>query len=201
MMGPGTCERVRKMSVEQVKASRPSKYGLVVAGVLITLGGFGDLEPPVSAASAKSQKEVKQPEAQPLAANRPTPAMPLKVEAKKLPRTESNESVAEKSQLQTPSDRASRKIRRPQKAGTKLRPPAIVQPKPNFSHYGLLQQPQRYDPSRDRRTGRAPNPQAGELLHDHFQELDKNHDGMIDPFERTFGRLDIDRDLSNRQWE
>jgi hypothetical protein len=79
--------------------------------------------------------------------------------------------------------------------------PAVVEPKPDLSYHGILEQPQRYDPSRDRRAGRPPNPQAGEILHDHFQELDKNHDGMIDPFERAFGRLDMNRDVSNYQWE
>lgn len=182
-------------------ASRPYKSGLLLAGVLMTLGGFGELEPSVSAAPAKSKKEAKAPVVQPPVLNRPVPTTRQKVDARKLSRTESDRSMAANAQEQTPSDRAPLKIRRHQKAGGKLRPPAIVEPKPNLSYHGILEQPQRYDPSRDRRTGRAPNPQAGELLHDHFQELDKNHDGMIDPFERAFSRLDIDRDLSNRQRE
>jgi hypothetical protein len=36
---------------------------------------------------------------------------------------------------------------------------------------------------------------VGNVLHDHFQELDKNHDGAIDPIERATGRIDLDRDL------
>lgn len=168
----------------------------------MTMGGFGEVEPFVLAAPAKSKKEATPPVVQPRAPDQPVPTTLPKVVTKKSASAESGKSVAAASQEgQTPSDRAPRKIRRHQKAGKKLRPPAIVQPKPNLSYHGILEQPQRYDPSRDRRAGRAPNPQAGELLHDHFQELDKNHDGMIDPFERAFGRLDIDRDLSNRQWE
>jgi hypothetical protein len=65
----------------------------------------------------------------------------------------------------------------------------------------MLEKPERYDPSPARRKGGVPNPQAGDLRHDHFQELDKNRDGVIDPFERVSGRLDIDRDLSTLQRE
>ena len=37
-----------------------------------------------------------------------------------------------------------------------------------------------------------------DLTHDHFQELDRNQDGAIDPVERAFGRIDMDRDLHTR---
>ncbi|MGQ0665846.1 MAG: EF-hand domain-containing protein [Nitrospiraceae bacterium] len=83
----------------------------------------------------------------------------------------------------------------------RVRPLASAPPKPDLSPHGMLEQPRRYDPSSARRKGGVPNPRAGELHHDHFQELDRNRDGVIDPFERVSGRLDIDRDLSNRQWE
>lgn len=89
----------------------------------------------------------------------------------------------------------------PQKTKKKLRPLAAVQPKPGLSYHGMLEQPRRYDPGHTRRNGAVPNPLAGDVLHDHFEELDKNRDGMIDPFERALGRLDIERDLTNRQWE
>lgn len=91
------------------------------------------------------------------------------------------------------------KPKRHKQAGKKARPHATVRAKPDLSYYGILEQPQRYDPNRGRHRGGGPNPQAGELLHDHFQELDKNRDGLIDPFERALGRLDMDRDLMNRQ--
>jgi hypothetical protein len=181
--------------------SRSYICGLLLGGVLVTLGGFGELEPLVLAATGKPKNEAKQPVVQPLAPDRQAPAKVPKVGAKQPARTESSKTVAAASQGQISSDRASRKTRRHKKVGKKWRPPAIVQPKPDLSYYGILEQPQRYDPSRDRRAGRAPNPQAAEILHDHFQELDKNHDGMIDPFERAFGRLDMDRDVSNHQWE
>ena len=181
--------------------SHPYTCGFILAGVLVTLGGFGELESLVLAATGKPKNEAKQPVVQPITPDRQVPAKLPKVGAKKPATTESSKTVAAASQGQTPSDRATRKIRRHQKAAKKWRPPAIVQPKPDLSYYGILEQPQRYDPSRDRRSGRAPNPQASEILHDHCQELDKNHDGLINPFERAFGRLDMDRDVSNHQWE
>ena len=182
-------------------ASHPYICGFLLTGVLVTLGGFGELESLVLAASAKSKKDAKPPVAQPIAPYRQVSKALPTVSAKQPAGTESSKTVVAASQGQTPSDRAPRKIRRHRKVGKKWRPPAIVRPKPDLSYHGILEQPQRYDPSRDRRAGRAPNPQAGEVLHDHFQELDKNRDGMIDPFERAFGRLDMDRDVSNHQWE
>ena len=174
---------------------------ILLAGVLVTLGGFGELEPLVLAAPAKPKKDAKPSVAQPIAPDRQVSIALPKVGAKQSARSESSKIVTAASKRHRPSDRAPRKIRRHWKAGKKWRPPAIVQPKPDLSYHGILEQPQRYDPNRDRRAGRAPNPQVGEILHDHFQELDKNHDGMIDPFERAFGRLDMDRDVSNHQWE
>jgi hypothetical protein len=82
-----------------------------------------------------------------------------------------------------------------------LRSVPAAQLKPDLSYHGMLEQPRRYDPSRGQRKGGVPNPKAGDLTVDHFQELDKNRDGVLDPFERALGRLDIDRDLTNRQWE
>jgi hypothetical protein len=37
-----------------------------------------------------------------------------------------------------------------------------------------------------------------DLTFDHFQELDRNQDGVIDPVERAFGRIDMDQDLRSR---
>ena len=184
-------------------ASYPCTYmrGFLLAGVLVTLGGVGELEPLVLAASAKSKKDAMPPVVQPLAPDRQGSSTLAKVRAKPSARTESSKTVTAAPQEQTLSERAPKKTRRHRKAGKKWHPPAIVQPKPDLSYHGILEHPQRYDPSRDRRAGRAPNPQTGEILHDHFQELDKNRDGVIDPFERAFGRLDMDRDVSNHQLE
>jgi hypothetical protein len=81
----------------------------------------------------------------------------------------------------------------------KSRPKVVVQPRTDLMYYGMLVSPQRYDPVRNHLGGGVPNPDILELTHDHFQELDRNQDGTIDPFERTFGRPDMDRDLHDRR--
>jgi hypothetical protein len=182
-------------------ASRSCTCGFLLTGILVTFGGYGEWEPLVLAASAEPKKNAKPPVVQPLVPDRQVSITLPKVRAKQSTRTESSKTVTAAPQGQTTSERVPKKTRHHRKAGKKWHPPAIVQPKPDLSYHGILEHPQRYDPSRDRRAGRAPNPQAGEILHDHFQELDKNRDGMIDPFERAFGRLDMDRDVSNHQWE
>jgi len=81
----------------------------------------------------------------------------------------------------------------------KVMPKAVVQPRTDLMYYGVLEDSQRYDPRPNPHTAGVPNPQTPDLTHDHFQELDRNQDGKIDPVERAFGRLDMDRDLHNRQ--
>ncbi len=78
-------------------------------------------------------------------------------------------------------------------------PKAVVQPRTDLMYHGMLESPQRYDPRRSHLGTGVPDPHNPELAHDHFQELDRNQDGSIDPVERTFGRLDMDRDLHNRR--
>jgi hypothetical protein len=78
---------------------------------------------------------------------------------------------------------------------------AVVKPHTDLMYHGILEDPSRYDPRQNRQTAGAPDPQTPELTHDHFQELDRNRDGKIDPVERAFGRLDMDRDLSTRNWQ
>jgi hypothetical protein len=81
----------------------------------------------------------------------------------------------------------------------KSAPKAVVQPRTDLMYHGMLESPQRYDPRRNYPGAGVPDPHTPELTHDHFQELDRNQDGTIDPVERTFGRLDMDRDLHDRQ--
>ncbi|MDE3220952.1 MAG: hypothetical protein KGO23_16450 [Nitrospirota bacterium] len=85
------------------------------------------------------------------------------------------------------------------KVHKKAAPKVVVQPRTDLMYHGLLEDPQRYDPRPNYRTAGVPNPQTAELAHDHFQELDRNRDGKIDPVERAFGRLDMERDLHSRQ--
>lgn len=89
--------------------------------------------------------------------------------------------------------------RRHVKVRKRVAPKALVRPRTDLMHHGLLEDRRRYDPRLDTRTDGVPSPQTSELVHDHFQELDRNRDGKIDPVERAVGRLDIDRDLHSRQ--
>ena len=84
------------------------------------------------------------------------------------------------------------------KAHKKSMPKAVVQPRTDLIHYGMLEDSQRYDPRPHTDSAAVRSPQTLELTHDHFQELDRNQDGMIDPVERAFGRIDMDRDLHTR---
>ncbi len=81
----------------------------------------------------------------------------------------------------------------------KRAPKAVVQPRTDLMYHGMLESSQRYNPRRDHLGARIPDPHNPELTHDHFQELDRNQDGTIDPVERTFGRPDMDRDLYDRR--
>lgn len=76
---------------------------------------------------------------------------------------------------------------------------AVVQPRQELLYHGVLEDSQRYDPRLNSKIAGVPNPQTPELIHEHFQELDRNQDGMIDPVERAFGRLDMDRDLDSHR--
>ena len=84
------------------------------------------------------------------------------------------------------------------KVRKKVIPKAVVQPRTDLIHFGMLEDSQRYDPRPHTDSAAVRSPQTPELAHDHFQELDRNQDGMIDPVERAFGRIDMDRDLHTR---
>ena len=102
-------------------------------------------------------------------------------------------------QTPTESKTTGRKGRRQVKISKKIPPKAVVQPRTDLMYHGMLESPQRYDPRRNHLGAGVPDPHTPELSHDHFQELDRNQDGTIDPVERAFGRLDMDRDLHDRQ--
>lgn len=102
-------------------------------------------------------------------------------------------------QALTESKSPGAKSHRHLKVHKKVMPRALVQPRTDLMHHGLLEDSQRYDPRLNHRTAGVQNPQTPDLTYDHFQELDRNQDGKIDPVERVFGRLDMDRDLHDRQ--
>src|SRR5262245_4201357 len=86
------------------------------------------------------------------------------------------------------------------KVNKKSPPKAMLIPKIDGFPHGMLEDHQRYDPRLNYRTAGVQDPRAPDLAHEHFQELDRNQDGRIDPVERAFGRLDMDRDLPNRHY-
>lgn len=94
-----------------------------------------------------------------------------------------------------PPDRQTRK-------GVRGRKPRLSQPAaesiPDLAHHGLLTPPHRYQLDQGNRRSIVVTPRSGDLAHDHFLELDKNRDGVLDPLERAVGRLDIERDLNYR---
>lgn len=180
-------------------ASHPYTYGIVLAAFLIALGWLGEPKPSLSAVPAKSEKTVDLSTVRPVMPDRSVPAKRLKGEARKLSKTQEDKpTVGRQKGKPAGSQRIRWETGFQQKPMAKISPPTIIEPKADLSYYGLLEQPQRYDPNRDRRTGRVLNPLTSELLYDHFPELDRNRDGVIDPLERAVGRLGMGRDLSNQ---
>jgi len=133
--------------------------------------------------------------------------VPLK--SQKTSATASEKIVAPKvtKALRPPTEPKGAVLRRPSftpnshraiKAHKKALPKAVMQPRTDLMHYGVLENAQRYDPRPNPHSAGVLNPQTPDLTHDHFQELDHNKDGRIDPVERAFGRIDMDRDLHTR---
>lgn len=154
--------------------------GMVLAGEKKSLDGASSgaslntrkPQPAQNALSQKATKAVRPPVGQPKPNNLRKPVMtPLKL---------------------------SKKSYRPTKARKKIPSKAVLQPRTDLIHYGMLKDSQRYDPSPYSPHGGLPHPQISDLTFDHFQELDRNQDGVIDPVERAFGRIDMDRDLRSR---
>jgi hypothetical protein len=174
-----------------------SSSGAIRALTLLALSGLLSGAPFAYAGSILSKKDPRQavsPSVMPQ-----TPAAKPSV-SKTLNRKRKPAAAIEKPAVSPPLP-AARMARRRTKIRKAAKPVPIVQPKPDLSYYGMLAAPQRYAVIREPRKGQLPTPQTGELVQDHFLELDKNRDGLVDPFERSFGRLDMDRDLSNHQWE
>jgi hypothetical protein len=177
---------------------------------LFTLGLIGPVVlfchlwiPGLSHASSPAtvKKEMKRSLVEPLASDKSVPAVRWKIACKNSPQSVSNKTIATKTKRLSHSARVSKKIGS-KKLKRRAQPTAVAEPQPlipaNVAHFGMLEQPGRYDYGRDRRTGRVLLPQAAGSVHDHFPELDQNHDGVIDPFERVVGRLDIEHDATKR---
>lgn len=180
-------------------ACRMFTLGLIGSVVIFCLLWVPDLSPASSPATLK--KEMKLSLVQPLVSDKSVPAVRRKIATKNSAHSVSDKTIATKAKRLSHSARVSKKVGS-KKLKRRAHPMPVVEPQAlipaNVAHFGMLEQPQRYDPGRDRGTGRVIIPQAAGLLHDHFPELDQNHDGAIDPFERAVGRLDIERDATNR---
>jgi hypothetical protein len=162
---------------QTIAATKKSKESAPVVAAKLPRGQFEQGQNPSSQRSKKSPVPVateRQPEA-------------IQKQAKTAP--------AELKSISPVSPKGHRRM----KVHRKRAPEAVVQPRTDLMYHGMLESPQRYDPRRSHLGTGVPDPHNPELTHDHFQELDRNQDGSIDPVERTFGRLDMDRDLHNRQ--
>jgi hypothetical protein len=112
---------------------------------------------------------------------------------------EGRQKQAETKTLSSVKPAVGRKPHRVIKSSKKVpRKILVAQPRTDLIHYGVLEDSQRYDPRPHAHAAGVPHPQTPDLTHDHFQELDRNQDGKIDPVERAFGRIDMDRDLNTR---
>lgn len=160
--------------------NRSSAYSLFTCALIFTIAASGE--------GVAARKLAKEPSVIPLPKNvQSVPPQARPVSVARPSKSPAAEAAAGK-----------RKNHRPMKVTKKAVPKAIVQPRTDLMHYGILEDSQRYDPRPPTDSSGMPHPQALDLTHDHFQELDRNQDGKIDPVERAFGRIDMDRDLHSR---
>lgn len=144
----------------------------------------------VAAKPAKQQSEQGQNPSIQRAKKSPVPAA-----TERRPEALQKQAKPVPAELKPTSPKSPRRL----KVHKKGAPKVVVQPRTDLMYHGILESPQRYDPRWGHRGAGVPDPHTSELTHDHFQELDRNQDGKIDPVERAFGRLDMDRDLQDRQ--
>ena len=184
---------------------KKGRLGLTILACACTAALLGAVVGQALAAQKKFKEQA--PSVVPVISPKPSPELaqkPMRATAKKtavstVPEQQPKVLQKQTQQAPTESKKTGRKGHRQVKVSKKIPPKAVVQPKPDLMYYGLLEGLQRYDPRPNHRTAGVLNPQTPDLTHDHFQELDRNRDGKIDPVERAFGRLDMERDLHNRQ--
>jgi hypothetical protein len=148
--------------------------------------------------ATERQPEAIQKQAKPVSAERkPTsPKGPVPAVTERQPETSQKQAEPVPTELKPASPKSPRGMKVHKKETLK----AVVEPRTDLMYHGMLESPQRYDPRRNHHVGAGvPDPQNPELTLDHFQELDHNQDGSIDPVERVFGRLDMDRDFHDRR--
>jgi hypothetical protein len=157
------------------------------------------------AAQKKSEEQASSvvpaisPKPSPELAQKSTRATAKKIAVSTVPAQQPEVLQGQAKQIPTESKTTGHKGHRHVKISKKIPPKAVAQPRTDLMYHGMLESPQRYDPRRNHLGAGVPDPHNPELSHDHFQELDRNQDGTIDPVERVFGRLDMDRDLHGRR--
>lgn len=188
-----------------VRIMRPSPFITMAVGCLVmafcsvTMAEFQQISghrkgkrtesAPVASASVRSVKEATAPGAKKAELTAPN--------AKRSERApDSNPQLTKAPSTEQPKPH---KPARLSKKSKKAKLHTAAEPRKDLMYHGILEGPSRYDPRRNFPTAGPPDPQTSELTYEHFQELDRNGDGTIDPVERTFGRLDMDHDLSKRQ--
>ena len=184
---------------------KKGRLGLTILACACTVAVVGAIVEQALAAEKKLKEEApsvvsaKSPKPLPEQDQKPTSPHAKKTVAPTVPERQPEVLQRQAKQAPTESKLPGAKSHRRVKVTKKVAPKAVVQPRTDLMYHGLLEDSQRYDPRPNFRTAGVPNPQTPDLTHDHFQELDRNRDGKIDPVERAFGRLDMDRDLYDRQ--
>ena len=180
--------------------------GLTILAGVCTVALVGAELGQALAAQKKSKEQAPSvvpaisPKPSPELAQKSTRATARKTAVSTVPEQQPEVLQGQTKQTPTESKTTGRKGHRQVKISKKIPPKAVVQPRTDLMYHGMLESPQRYDPRRNHHVGAGiPDPYNPELTLDHFQELDHNQDGSIDPVERVFGRLDMDHDLHDRR--
>jgi hypothetical protein len=161
-----------------------------------TIAATKKAKEPASVVAAKLPKEQSEQRQTP--SSQRAKKSPVPVATERQPEAIQKQAKPAPAELKSISP-VSPKSHRRMKVHRKRAPKAVVQPRTDLIYHGMLESPQRYDPRRNHLGAGVLDPHNPELTHDHFQELDRNQDGQIDPVERTFGRPDMDRDLHDRR--
>lgn len=179
---------------------------LVVLGAVCSVALLSTTVGQTSAATKKAKEPAPvvvsaKPPKQPSERGQTPPNRPVKKSSVPAVMERQSEAIQKQAEpVPTELKPASPKSPRSVRVHKKVAPKAVLQPRIDLMYHGMLESPQRYDPRRNYHVGAGvPDPHNPELTLDHFQELDHNQDGSIDPVERVFGRLDMDRDLHDRR--
>ncbi len=152
----------------------------------------------VAGVPAKTKAEKSQTSVPAASTKSPKPTKRSKPATTKSPR----QSAAKQRQRENvPSAQPAVRSRKSGHRAKRNKRPAVVEPTEDHSYLGVVRRPYRYNPHSAGHMGVPAAVHSRDLIHDHFQELDKNRDGVIDPMEHAAGRLDMDRDSPRRGWK